>query len=640
MGLAYSKKEKVQHESKSTWIQYEVFENFSKVPVLMKKQMEEIAHKMRGGISSSSQIITITNDKTDQVLAFAAIFMDSMKLGPEVGGGTMIDFLLTPFKNGNSILEKHLLMFIQKHFVLLKLQWPLYIWVRSPNRSPHTHLLDNLKTLGFQPVLATAIGKKLNLGTEMYWVLKPDQDVDMSYSKEEKKHKQEEEEEDKDVDMLTSITTTTTSLNTSTQAIMAVSKWNERQELKEIWKPLSIIRYDIYKQLMIPGKLQQQIVPELAYEYEPDDIQIYNEADFIITLVNDETDELLAFALIEQSDRDKTVISALTSNYDTVYNVENGEAKLLQYIKQLAYENPTKMEWPLRYRIHEKNYNDLHKMPEILKKELFGQTFTWKYWVLNFSTLNQFYHAKKDELKEKEEKEKKEKEKEKKQLQSPSFQSLVSQGFSSYYETLNHKYQEEKKKTEKEKKQQASKKLKAAYFGELGTHGKETPRYPATKRPVTKMEDMCKKEVQLSDLEMGLYLPVVRYPIYYVDDEKSEQLKTKEKHCGTFYFFEPHSRTVLNMGKCAVFATKAHAFRVLVQGIGNMDEFDVLDDFHEKLAKKFFSLFVRNMFITSSTTTVYEDKKQEILDKIIKPFYYHICQTRMDVRYIESLDGT
>jgi hypothetical protein len=73
------------------------------------------------------------------------------------------------------------------------------------------------------------------------------------------------------------------------------------------------------------------------------------------------------------------------------------------------------------------------------------------------------------------------------------------------------------------------------------------PRYPLTQRPVTALSfagNVCRH---------GNYLPVSRYKIYY-----SVQ-KTEQNFCGTFYFFEPNSSAMLNLGRTLVVATKHDA---------------------------------------------------------------------------------
>lgn len=64
----------------------------------------------------------------------------------------------------------------------------------------------------------------------------------------------------------------------------------------------------------------------------------------------------------------------------------------------------------------------------------------------------------------------------------------------------------------------------------------------------------------------NLYLPVVRYPgLYYsADDDKDSDEKGQERYCGTFYYVDPESRLLLNLGRTGVFATKLHAFRQLM----------------------------------------------------------------------------
>lgn len=89
-----------------------------------------------------------------------------------------------------------------------------------------------------------------------------------------------------------------------------------------------------------------------------------------------------------------------------------------------------------------------------------------------------------------------------------------------------------------------------AYFDETIN----VPRYKQTKRPVMPRLLQLGKYQTLSHF----YLPVVRYSnIYHPETEKGE-------FCGTFYFYEPESTTVLDLGRAAIFGSKVHAFWSMV----------------------------------------------------------------------------
>jgi len=84
------------------------------------------------------------------------------------------------------------------------------------------------------------------------------------------------------------------------------------------------------------------------------------------------------------------------------------------------------------------------------------------------------------------------------------------------------------------------------------------PRFISTGRPISYMIKMCNKVINFSDLKIdNLYLPVMRYQnLYY-------QEKTKHNYKGTFYYIEPNSTVLLDLGKCCVFSTKVEAYIVL-----------------------------------------------------------------------------
>jgi len=85
---------------------------------------------------------------------------------------------------------------------------------------------------------------------------------------------------------------------------------------------------------------------------------------------------------------------------------------------------------------------------------------------------------------------------------------------------------------------------------------KRYPRFIETGRPISYMIQMCKKIEQDEKaicFTNNLFLPVIRYQgIYHPETEK-------KNYCGTFFYVEPESTVLLNLGRCAVFSTKIHA---------------------------------------------------------------------------------
>ena len=82
------------------------------------------------------------------------------------------------------------------------------------------------------------------------------------------------------------------------------------------------------------------------------------------------------------------------------------------------------------------------------------------------------------------------------------------------------------------------------------------PRYSLTKRPIIELEQAGNRCNPKAD-----YLPVVRYDGLYYEQSMSNI-------CGTFYFYEPESTNLLDLGKYLIAANKIHAIHLLT---GNTD---------------------------------------------------------------------
>ena len=115
--------------------------------------------------------------------------------------------------------------------------------------------------------------------------------------------------------------------------------------------------------------------------------------------------------------------------------------------------------------------------------------------------------------------------------------------------------------------------LKGGLLEKVSPEGKhyhrecDWPTYELTGRPMTYMTSMCKRVVsklpktELVATTTHLYLPVLRYQkLYY-------QTHEPVKHCGTFYYIDPSSSVLLDLGKTAIFGSKVHALFVLSAGI-------------------------------------------------------------------------
>jgi hypothetical protein len=80
-----------------------------------------------------------------------------------------------------------------------------------------------------------------------------------------------------------------------------------------------------------------------------------------------------------------------------------------------------------------------------------------------------------------------------------------------------------------------------------------------TKRPITGLHQVLSSNPKSSG---PFYLPVVRYPgLYYK--------KSSTKYCGTFYYVEPQSRVLLNLGaNVVIFGSKVEAGIRLREQVG------------------------------------------------------------------------
>lgn len=85
-------------------------------------------------------------------------------------------------------------------------------------------------------------------------------------------------------------------------------------------------------------------------------------------------------------------------------------------------------------------------------------------------------------------------------------------------------------------------------------------RYPLTNRAASLMPSMCSRRLK-TDCKGAVLFPVVRYrKLYY----NKQELKGDSPFCGTFYFYDPESSIVLNLGRCLVSASKPHAMWMLL----------------------------------------------------------------------------
>ena len=179
------------------------------------------------------------------------------------------------------------------------------------------------------------------------------------------------------------------------------------------------------------------------------------------------------------------------------------------------------------------------------------------------------------------------------------------------------------------------------------------PRYEMSGRPITQMIGMCKRsEHERKGLSIGqLYLPVVRYPdIYHPEGEKKE-------YCGTFYFIEPFSEILLNLGRTAVFGSKFHAYVTLKVANDLIIRNDALKRINEPPIKindeinfsKLYGIAVDTILSEESWKELRTmvDKKLgnsdrykntiEIVESYLIPFYFTIVKSEDEVKEIKSI---
>lgn len=105
-----------------------------------------------------------------------------------------------------------------------------------------------------------------------------------------------------------------------------------------------------------------------------------------------------------------------------------------------------------------------------------------------------------------------------------------------------------------------------AYFDKNIQH----PRYTHTGRPITRMETLISSP-PLNHKNNNLFLPVVRYANLY-----HSTVSRDTRICGTFYYYEPQSEILLNLGVTAVFGSKVHAYYKMKEQLQQIVEQDYL----------------------------------------------------------------
>jgi hypothetical protein len=173
------------------------------------------------------------------------------------------------------------------------------------------------------------------------------------------------------------------------------------------------------------------------------------------------------------------------------------------------------------------------------------------------------------------------------------------------------------------------------------------PRYIHTGRPKSYMIQMCKKIVSESEFCRinSIFLPVIRYQSLYHTEY------SKKNFCGTFFYFELESTVLLNLGKSAMFATKAHAYIVLKafkklkfsQLRVSFGEESKLDTYKEKVLNDLFNLD----FHSNDMIDIWIKFKEQIgifdvkqIQEIMIQFYIPLLYNENDVKQILGIETT
>lgn len=218
----------------------------------------------------------------------------------------------------------------------------------------------------------------------------------------------------------------------------------------------------------------------------------------------------------------------------------------------------------------------------------------------------------------------------------------------------------EKEKDEKEEKQPEQGKEDVLGFA-YAEPKLNVPRYTATFRPINHMKTMCTKEAKICPSDVKFYLPVNRYKnlMYHserdeLDDELEKAFASVEKkdekkdssrtqYCGKFYYIEPQSNVVLDMGTVVIFASKVHAWYKFKEILSlSQDHLDL--ELFERMTRKGpnaggWIWALENIMNPLKKEQLSEEQKLEFTRKYIKPYYFALFndEKEVDNSYIEEL---
>lgn len=162
------------------------------------------------------------------------------------------------------------------------------------------------------------------------------------------------------------------------------------------------------------------------------------------------------------------------------------------------------------------------------------------------------------------------------------------------------------------------------------------PIYSGTSRPVSRMLGISQEGGLISD---RLYLPVVRYPGLY-------HSSNNEKYCGKFYYFEPESSVLLDLGRTMVFASKVHAHHILLSEVLKHGGYDILwykdkayVDKHDNIDNVSMKFIYEYIFGWKYIKRINGMDKEGMIE-CMKSYYFTLVDDPNDVPFIECADIT
>lgn len=160
----------------------------------------------------------------------------------------------------------------------------------------------------------------------------------------------------------------------------------------------------------------------------------------------------------------------------------------------------------------------------------------------------------------------------------------------------------------------------------------EWPRYPLSQRPMTYMTQMCKRIGAPEPVH--LYLPVLRYQSLYHPEVN------KRSYCGTFYFFDPESIVLLDLGRTAVFGSKFHALYVMNNALQKMED---CRTFLNQIPYSRENM-IRDLMSLTGWQDIYklhpDMSTEQFFEQIMVPYYYPILRNEEDVKVIPRIETT